>query len=149
MKVKTLGPWIVTGLMAALLVLSAIPDVLHVPGAVSMISHLGYPPYLLIFLGTAKLLGVGVVLAPGLARTKEWAFAGLTFDVTGALYSHLSVGDPPRVWMPALIGLTLVSAAYVAHRLRMAPKADALPPSGGIESNSRYVEVRSRMARHN
>ena len=46
------------------------------------------------------------------------AFAGLTFDVTGALYSHLSVGDPPSAWAPAAIALTLIGGSYVAYRLR-------------------------------
>lgn len=110
--------WIVTGLMAALLVLSAVPDVLRMEGALLVFRHLGYPPYLLIFLGTAKILGVAAVLIPGLPRIKEWAFAGLTFDVTGALYSHLSVGDPPSAWTPALMALTLVAGSYVAYRLR-------------------------------
>jgi hypothetical protein len=96
-------------------VLSAVPDVLRVPGAVSVFGHLGYPGYLLPFLGTAKLLGVAVVLAPGLRRIKEWAFAGLTFDLIGALYSHLSVGDPPQVWLPAAAGLALMVGSYVAH----------------------------------
>ena len=104
--------------MAGLIVLSAIPDVLRIPGALSVFKHLGYPPYLLIFLGTAKMLGVAAVLVPGIPRIKEWAFAGLTFDLTGALYSHLSVGDPPSVWMPALIGLALVSGSYVIYRSR-------------------------------
>jgi hypothetical protein len=47
-----------------------------------------------LFLGTAKILGVIAVLVPGAGRLKEWAYAGLIFDITGALYSHLSVGDP-------------------------------------------------------
>lgn len=115
MTTRTLLRWTPTGLMAALLVLSAVPDVLRVPGAVSVFGHLGYPRYLLPFLGTAKLLGVAVVLAPGLRRIKEWAFAGLTFDLIGALYSHLSVGDPPQVWLPAAVGLALMVGAYVAH----------------------------------
>ena len=110
--------WIVTGLMAALLLLSAVPDVLRIPGALLVFKHLGYPPYLLVFLGTAKILGVAAVLAPGLPRIKEWAFAGLTFDVTGALYSHLSVGDPPDAWAPAVVALLLVAGSYVAYRLR-------------------------------
>lgn len=109
--------WLVTGLMAALVVLSAVPDVLRLPGALSVFDHLGYPSYLLPFLGTAKLLGVAAVLAPGLARVKEWAFAGLTFDVSGALYSHLSVGDPPALWMPAVAALGLLAGSYVAYRL--------------------------------
>src|SRR5262245_45186513 len=110
--------WILTALMAALLLLSAVPDVLRIPGALMVFNHLGYPPYLLVFLGTAKILGVAAVLVPGLPRIKEWAFAGLTFDVTGALYSHLSVGDPPGVWTPALVALALVGGSYVAYRMR-------------------------------
>jgi hypothetical protein len=116
MKARTSFRWIVTGLAAALMVLSAIPDVLRVAGAVSVFGHLGYPRYLLPFLGTAKMLGVAAVLTPGLRTVKEWAFAGLTFDLLGALYSHLSVGDPVQAWMPAVIGVMLVSCAYVAHR---------------------------------
>ena len=111
--------WIVTGLMAALIMLSAIPDVLRVPGAVSVLRHLGYPAYLLVFLGLAKTLGVLAILSPGLRGIKEWAFAGLTFDLTGALYSHLSVGDPPSVWTPAAVGLVLTAASYAAYRSRL------------------------------
>ena len=85
MKARTWIGWGVTGLMAALMLLSAAPDVLRVPGAVAVFRHLGYPPYLFLFLGTAKILGVAAVLSPGPASLKEWAFAGLTFDLTGAL----------------------------------------------------------------
>lgn len=118
MKSRNWIGWAVTGLMAALMLVSAVPDVLRVPEAMSVFKRLGYPPYLLLFLGTAKILGVAAVLAPGVRRLKEWAFAGLTFDLTGALYSHLSVGDPASVWMPAAIGLALMAGAYVAYRTR-------------------------------
>ena len=118
MKYRNVIFWTSVGLMAALMLLSAIPDVLQMAGARSVFRHLGYPPYLLFFLGTAKTLGVAVVLVPGLPRIKEWAFAGLTFDVTGALYSHLSVGDPPSAWTPAVIALTLLVGSYVAYRLQ-------------------------------
>jgi hypothetical protein len=124
--------WIVTGLMAALMLLSAVPDVLRIPSALIVFKHLGYPPYLLVFLGTAKILGVVAVLVPGLPRITEWAFAGLTFDVTGALYSHLSVGDPPSVWAPAVLALTLVAGSYVAYRMR--PGGD--PLSDGSDARS-------------
>lgn len=118
MKARIWLGWAVTGLMAALMLLSAVPDVLRIPGALTVFKHLGYPPYLLPFLGTAKILGVAVVLTPGVARVKEWAFAGLTFDLTGALYSHLSVGDPASVWGPAAIGLVLMTGSYLAYRMR-------------------------------
>ena len=110
--------WVLTGLMAALMVTSAVPDVLQVQGALSVFRHLGYPPYLLPFLGIAKLAGVAAIVLPIMPRLKEWAFAGLTFDLTGAVYSSLSVGDPPSGWLPAAIGLVLMAGAYIAHRRR-------------------------------
>jgi DoxX-like family len=107
--------WILTGLAAAFMLLASIPDVLQVAQAVSIFSHLGYPAYVLPFLGTAKTLGAVAVLVPGLQRLKEWAFAGLVFDLIGAVYSHLSVGDPPSAWMLPVVGLILVSAAYLSY----------------------------------
>lgn len=85
--------WIVTILLAGLLILSAIPDVLLVPGAVQIFEHLGYPRYLLPFIGIAKLLGAAAILQPWFRGMKEWAYAGITFDMIGALYSHVAVGD--------------------------------------------------------
>ena len=98
---------------------SSIPDLLQIPQAVSIFQHLGYPPYLLLFLGTAKTLGVAALLFPWESRVKEWAFAGLMIDLTGALYSHISVGDPPSVWLPAAIGFLLVGSSYAAYRARI------------------------------
>jgi hypothetical protein len=120
MKVRISMGWVVTALMAALMLLSALPDVLRIPGALAVFKHLGYPPYLLMFLGTAKILGVAAVLSPGVRTLKEWAFAGLTFDLTGALYSHLSIGDPASAWMPAVLGLALTVGSYVAYRTKRA-----------------------------
>ena len=128
MTARTWIGWTVTTFMAALMVLSAVPDVLRIPDALAVFRHLGYPPYLLIFLGTAKLLGVTAVLVPGLSRLKEWAFAGLTFDLTGALYSHMSVGDGPAMWAPAMIGLVLMAGSYAAYRVR-SRQANAVPDS--------------------
>lgn len=110
--------WGVTGITAAFMLSSSVPDLLQIPQAIAIFQHLGYPPYLLVFLGTAKTLGVAVLLAPWDSRLKEWAFAGLMIDLMGALYSHLSVGDPLNVWLPAAIGLLLVSSSYVAYRTR-------------------------------
>ena len=98
--------WAVTGLMAAFMLMASIPDVLRQPQAI------------VLFLGTAKILGVLAVLIPGTGRLKEWAYAGLIFDLTGALYSHLSVGDPVTVWVFAVIGLVLVGGSYVFGRFR-------------------------------
>jgi hypothetical protein len=124
--------WIVTGLMAALLVLSAVPDVLMVDGAVEMFTHLGYPRYLLPFIGVAKILGVLVVIVPGLPRSlKEWAYAGLVIDLVGALYSHFSVGDEAKFIIAPFIGLVLVLGSYALYRA-VYMNAAAMPKAAAV-----------------
>ena len=115
--------WVITGLMAALMLMASIPDVLRQTQAIEVFAHLGYPAYLLPFLGTAKILGVIAVLVTGAGRLKEWAYAGLVFDIIGALYSHLSVGDPVSVWGFAVVGLVLVGGSYLFGRLRTPERA--------------------------
>lgn len=87
--------WAVTGMMAAFMLMASIPDILRIPQAVDVFTHLGYPTYLLPFLGTAKILAVIVILVPGILWLKEWAYAGLIFDLIGAFYSHLCIDEQP------------------------------------------------------
>jgi hypothetical protein len=108
--------WIVTGALAVLMLMASVPDVLQVPQALEIFAHLGYPVYLLPFLGVAKILGVIGIVAPRLRTVKEWAYAGLTFDLLGALYSHLSVGDGANVWVFAVAGGLLLGSSYMLQR---------------------------------
>jgi hypothetical protein len=133
MNGRTISYWMVTGLMAAFMILSAIPDVARSEVAVTAFTHLGYPIYLLPFIGIAKIAGVAVVLLPSMGRVKEWAYAGLTFDLTGALYSHLSVGDPAGVWIFAVIGLILVTGSYFFGGSRHAPALHVSAGANGWE----------------
>ncbi|MGE0815516.1 MAG: DoxX family protein [Vicinamibacterales bacterium] len=116
--------WCVTGLAVTLMAVSAVPDVQRNPQAAMIFAHLGYPAYLLPFLGAAKLLGAAVVLVPGVPRLKEWAYAGLVFDLLGALYSHLSIGDPPGIWIAPTVGLVLVGGSYILQGARVSPLPD-------------------------
>ena len=100
--------WVFTACAGAFMLMAAIPDLLQVPGARGIIAHLVYPDYLLPFLGVAKLFGVAALLVPRFPRLKEWAYAGLSFDLVGAFYSHLSIGDGPGNWLFPIIGLVLV-----------------------------------------
>jgi hypothetical protein len=114
-KTKTIY-WVITGLMAAFMLMASIPDVLRIPEAVVTFMHLGYPAYLLPFIGVAKILAVLAILIPGFSGLKEWAYAGLVFDLVGAWYSHIAVGDPASVWIFALIGLLMVLASYLLYK---------------------------------
>jgi len=62
-------------------------------GSVDLIhNQLGFPEYFIPFLGTAKILGAIAILVPGFPRIKEWAYAGLFFDLSGATFAAISVG---------------------------------------------------------
>src|SRR5689334_2738346 len=72
-------------------------------GGVDMISHLGYPIYFVTILGVWKIFGVVALLIPGFALLKEWAYAGFFFVMSGALISHLAVGDSATAIIPSLL----------------------------------------------
>lgn len=117
MKKTKIFYWIVTGLFAAFMLFSSIPDIMMSPDAVIMITGLGYPKYLIPFLGVAKLLGVIVILLPGFPRLKEWAYAGLFFDLIGATYSVISTGgfQAPVLFMVLPTGFLFLSY-YLWHK---------------------------------
>lgn len=98
------------------MLMASIPDILRMPEAVQIFEHLGYPAYLILFIGVAKILAVIAILFPWFPRLKEWAYAGLVFDLIGAFYSHTSVGDPPSMWVWSVVALVLVTASYILYR---------------------------------
>ncbi|WP_339793321.1 DoxX family protein [uncultured Imperialibacter sp.] len=114
--------WVFTGLFGGFMMFSAIPDIISVPDAVEMVSgQLGYPEYIIPFLGVAKALGVIALFIPGFPRVKEWAYAGLTFDLIGATYSGIAVGgfDPAMLMMVVIFGVEALSYIYYHKRLKL------------------------------
>jgi hypothetical protein len=80
--------------------------------ALEGMTHLGYPAYFMIILGLWKVLGGGVILLPGLPLIKEWAYAGMIFDVTGASASHFAAGDALFHIVTPLVLAALVVASW-------------------------------------
>jgi uncharacterized membrane protein YphA (DoxX/SURF4 family) len=77
-----------------------------------IVSDLGYPVYVLLFLGVWKILGAAAIIAPGFPRLKEWAYAGTFFQITAAAASHALVGDPINLIYPIIVMIvTLMSWA--------------------------------------
>jgi len=113
-KVKIIY-WIFTILLAAAMTFSGISNVFPTPEAFAVFKQLGYPDYLVYFLGVAKLLGVIAILVPGFPRLKEWAYAGFVFDFAGATYSTIAVGAPPGAWGFMIIPFALVAVSYIYY----------------------------------
>jgi len=81
------------------------------PGAEG-IAHLGYPIYFLTILGIWKILGVVALLIPKFPLVKEWAYAGFFFAMSGAIFSHIAVGDPMKEIFPSLLLLVLTVVSW-------------------------------------
>jgi hypothetical protein len=112
MKTRIIGYWVVTALVALAFVAGGAGDLSKGPDMLAGMAHLGYPVYLLVLLGAWKIAGGLAILAPGTPQLKEWAYAGMIFDLTGAAYSHAASGDPAKnVITPLVIG-ALVMASW-------------------------------------
>jgi DoxX-like family len=95
--------WVFTILFAALMIYSSYGSIIVNEDAKNLIHHyLGFPIYFIPFTGWAKLIGSIIILIPGLKTVKEWAYAGLFFDLFGAVYSSIAVSktvDPMMSFM--------------------------------------------------
>jgi hypothetical protein len=80
--------WLTTGLFCAVLGFSGFAHFTHLEPMVEAMTKLGYPLYFMTILGSAKLLGVAALLAPGRPLLKEWAYAGFAFNLLGATACH-------------------------------------------------------------
>jgi DoxX-like family len=117
MKKTRILYWIFTGLFSAFMIFSAVPDAISTADAVKFMNSLGYPNYIIPFLGIAKLLGVIAILIPGFRGIKEWAYAGLFFDLVGATYSVIATnGFQPAVLIMVLPITFLFISYYLWHK---------------------------------
>jgi len=109
----TTAYWALTGLVCLSQGVSGALDLIGAEVITEGLASLGYPAYVATILGVWKLLAVVALLAPGLPRVKEWAYAGLFFDLSGAFASHYMSGDGPADLAPPLIVLALVIGSYL------------------------------------
>ncbi|MGC5745186.1 DoxX family protein [Chryseobacterium sp. NFX27] len=104
--------WIFTIWMALGMVSTAIVQLMKNEDELRNFTNLGYPAYLMMIIGVWKLLGVVAVLIPKRPLLKEWAYAGFFFVMSGALSSHIIVGDTFGRTFPALLLLVLVIISW-------------------------------------
>lgn len=105
--------WIVTGLVILWILPSGVIDLIRLPSIVAILQRLGYPTYVCLILGPAKLLAVAALIDPRTRLLREWAYAGLTFELLGGFISHVATHDPISIASAPLILLALVVASYM------------------------------------
>jgi len=108
--------WIATGII--FLFEGVMPALTgHTEMAKAGVAHLGYPDYFRVFLNILKVAGALTLIVPfAPARLKEWAYAGFTFSLLAATFSHYMVdGAQGQTFFPLVI-LGILMASYWSFR---------------------------------
>jgi len=119
MKTKMIAYWITTIILAFVLLSGGVGELSHSWGTLETVTLLGYPVYFLTILGLWKVLGAIVILAPRFPRLKEWAYAGIFFNMTGAVASHALAGDYGIYAFHIIVPLFFAALAIASWALRV------------------------------
>jgi uncharacterized membrane protein YphA (DoxX/SURF4 family) len=111
-NLKLIGYWITTLVLATECVVGGAMGALRLQPFIGVIERLGYPAYFMTILGIWYVLGGVALLVPRFPRLKEWAYAGLVFNYTGAAASHLAIGDSGVTLVAPIIFIVLVFASW-------------------------------------
>ena len=112
--IRKVAYWGSTGIVA-LMLLMALSYLTGSEQVVSGFAKSGYPQHLRIVLGFAKPAAAIVLLLPGLALLKEWAYAGVTFALVMAFIAALASGEGPQTWIMPPVLLVLLCVSYVTR----------------------------------
>lgn len=104
--------WIATGWLSLGMLSTGIVQLIKLPEETERMTHLGYPAYILTLVGAWKIAGVIAVLIPRLPLIKEWAYAGFFFTMSGALFSHAVMSDPPADFFGPTLLLILTAVSW-------------------------------------
>jgi uncharacterized membrane protein YphA (DoxX/SURF4 family) len=103
--------WVTTGLVAVAFFITGIGNLIPIAHIAEDMAHLGYPPYFHIILGTWKIMGAVTIVFPRTPRIKEWAYAGMMFDLTGAAFSRFASSDSViTIIVPIAIAILVVTS---------------------------------------
>lgn len=127
MKTTKILYWTITILFGGFMLSTAIPNIMNNKDSIDFIhTMMGFPLYFIPFIGVAKVLGVIGILVPGFPRIKEWAYAGLTFDLVAATYSFIAMGNPFSDWAMMLLIIAFCLASYVLYHKKAKAEGSTL-----------------------
>lgn len=109
MKINKLIYWISTGLVSALMLISASMYFINTEEVKEIFVRLNYPSYLVIPLAVAKILAVIAIVSRWSKTLKEWAYAGLLIDFMLAFFAHYQVQDGGHTLAAFAVILLLIS----------------------------------------
>jgi len=113
-KTKKIAYWVTTGLVVFCMT-GGIFELLGLKSTTAGIMRLGYPSYIVPALGLGKVLAIVAILWSGFPRLKEWAYAGLLFNMVGATVSHVACHD--GAWI-IVVTVTIAAVTMGSWALR-------------------------------
>jgi hypothetical protein len=113
MKATRIIHWTSTIIFAGFFLMSAGMYFTQNPELVKGMKAAGFPVFMLGILGTAKLLGAIALVQPKFRTLKEWAYAGFTINLIGAVWTHAATGTP---FVSALVFLVILAVSYVSWK---------------------------------
>jgi hypothetical protein len=119
MNAKAIGYWVCTGLLVFFFLPGGIFYLMRSPQITAGVVSLGFPVYFVPFLGVWKVLGSIAVVTPRMALVKEWAYAGMFFDLVAAADAHAATGGP--LWH-IVTPLAIIVVLYGSWALRPASR---------------------------
>ena len=128
-RARLVAYWVTTVWVALSMGGGGIAHVLHVPATVDGFVRLGYPLHFVTLLGIWKILGALALLAPKFPRLKEWAYAGFTFDLTGAAFAWAAVGASDSMSNVGHVIVPLVMLVLAATSWALRPESRKVPAS--------------------
>ena len=131
MKWKVIAYWTCTVIIALCIGSGGAAQALRVPQNVDGMMALGYPLHFIVLLGVWKVLGALTLLAPRMALVKEWAYAGIFIDLSGAVVaSAANAAGAFHVIAPIVLICILVASWALRPESRRLPYAEkAAPPN--------------------
>jgi hypothetical protein len=118
-RTKSIIYWTMTILVALPIGSGGVSQIIQYLGNPhGVVPALGYPMYFFAILGFWKALGAIAILAPGFPRLKEWAYAGIFFDLTGAAASCAWVGDIGAYGFHVIAPLIITAFCIASWALR-------------------------------
>ena len=134
MKAKTIAYWVTTGLVAFFIGGGGVGQLAQYrANPHGTVPVLRYPMYFFAILGFWKILGAIAILVPRFPRLKEWAYAGIFFDLTGAVASVAAVGVYGAYAFHVLAPLVLTGITVASWALRPQSRTIGVlfPPKNG------------------
>ena len=118
-KRRSIAFQVITVVIAIAYLITGLGNILPITHIAQDMAHLGYPAYFLKIIGVWKILAAIVIVVPNIPRIKEWAYAGMIFDLTGAAFSRFAIGDPlAQIIIPLGIAALVTMNYLLRHSLQ-------------------------------